>query len=152
MSDMIIEMISEFICSGCSVGGGPSSCEKFELSQRGCANHSPGTFILGVPGKFALGLPRGFCKVGHVKNGTEGKALDTLFIHCYESMQDHDSEVGVYDDFNVPVWALEKDGYLFVRVYRPRINQTLVDVIKGADVSYLPKRTIDVGEFYDEID
>lgn len=152
MTVTINNMISEFICCGCVAGNDTETCEEFKFHQRGCANHSMGTSVFGTPGHFALGLPKGFCKPGYIKFGTVGKPTDQMFIHCYVSMEDHNTAMGEYDKFNVPVWALEKDGYLFIRVYRPRINQTLVDVIKGATVSQLPDSVIDVVEFYDEID
>ena len=51
----------------------------------------------------------------------------------------------------MPVWAQEKDGYLFVRTWSPRINKTYVDVVKGGTMAMVPG-AIDVADFKGEID
>jgi hypothetical protein len=56
-----------------------------------------------------------------------------------------------WDNLNVPIWALEKDGYLFVRTYMPRINDSFVDVVEEGLLGLCPT-AIDVSKFYDEID
>jgi len=53
---------------------------------------------------------------------------------------------------NVSVWGYEENGYLFIRVFAPRINKTWIDVIKGGTIDMLPDTVIDVKEFIDEID
>jgi hypothetical protein len=64
-----------------------------------------------------------------------------------------------WDQFNVPVWAMEGGksgdpdhaGFLFVRTYSPRVNRMAVDVIEGGTLELVPN-AIDVGKFYDKID
>lgn len=128
-----IEMIEEFQCPGCTCGG-DTECEAFKFHPNDavgcyCSGHSAGTFIVGI-GKIALGLPKGFDRVGTIRTGFEGiggsptRSTNIRLIVDVEKMEK-------YDSLNVPVWAMEKDGYLFVRVMCPRINYTYVDIIKG---------------------
>ena len=44
-----------------------------------------------------------------------------------------------------------QDGFLFVRTYSPRTNQTFVDVIEEGALSLVPQ-AIDVSKFYEEMD
>jgi len=60
---------------------------------------------------------------------------------------------------NLPVWAMFKDGAVFVRTYAPRINLGFVDVIKNGTVSQKDvdllmdlHGTIDVATFIEDID
>lgn len=52
---------------------------------------------------------------------------------------------------NVAVWAMEKDGFLFVRTYIPRINVGFVDVVDGGTMDMVPN-AINASEFYEDID
>ena len=56
-----------------------------------------------------------------------------------------------WDKLNVPVWAMVKDGFLFVRTFAPRINRTWIDVIEHGTMDMVPN-AINVSEFIDEID
>ena len=49
---------------------------------------------------------------------------------------------------------MEKDGFLFVRTYMPRLNGSFIDVIKGAKKSDFPalEKALDVATFIDDID
>lgn len=147
-------MIKEFLCPGCTCGNDPKDCRAFKVSLEAasgsdqvffsCAGHSAGVFGIG-PGRIALGMPKGFNRYGgsvppsHVDAAAEearsGKYTpgrgDVMNMHpMYINLWDGANRP-VYDWLNVPVWALEQDGYLFVRVYSPRVNGTRVDVIKG---------------------
>jgi len=100
-------------------------------------------------GSFALGLPRGFDRVGHMSHAKKRTDKhNTMWILCWPKDGGNRPH---WDNCNVPVWALEKDGFLFVRTYRPRINENCVDVIEGGTLDLVPQ-AINVGEFYDEID
>jgi len=56
-----------------------------------------------------------------------------------------------YDKFNVPIWAMEMDGYLYVRCYLLRNNWLFVDVVKGGKLEHAPG-AIDAGMFYNDMD
>jgi hypothetical protein len=144
------EMIEKFQCFGCTCGSGVDE-ECFELQayeEQGiffCKKHSAGT-ILGGVGKIYLGLPKGFDKVGALANSLNLVKRPTNIRLFTEPSKCH------YDYLNVPVWAMEKDGYLFVRVFCPRVNETFVDVIKNGKIKDVCPYVIDVSEFIDEID
>jgi hypothetical protein len=59
-----------------------------------------------------------------------------------------------WDHLNVPVWATERDGVLYVRTYCPRINVNYVDVIQYGALDCIPSacNVIDVAAFLDDID
>lgn len=140
----LFKMVQEFQCSGCTCGSSPED-DCFELKTipncgSCCKKHSAGTFVLGA-GRVYLGMPKGFNKVGLDQVGNE--RVHAIRLH-YETKPK-------FDHLNVPVWAMKQDGYLFVRTYCPRINQTYIDVIKGGKMSDVPQ-AIDVSKFIDEID
>jgi len=59
-----------------------------------------------------------------------------------------------YDYLNIPVWVMEYEGYLLVRKYIPRLNESVIEIIKGAkkeDIIYTPQ-VYDVAEFIGDID
>jgi hypothetical protein len=148
-------MIKEFQCPGC-VSGSDTKCGTFELESEGkendefffCSKHCPATYIGGI-GKIALGLPKGFNREGFQQ------------IRLYMQMP-----TDLWNHLNVPVWALEQDGYLFVKTFCPRTCRIFIDIIKGgktneinatadSDIgkSYLSDyKPIDVSKFYKEID
>jgi hypothetical protein len=149
------EMIEKFQCPGCTCGYKTTDCESFRFEEwHGtgcqCKSHSAGTFISGV-GKIAIGLPRGFDHVGTIKTGFESENNETHRSTNIRLIIDP-SKKSKYDHLNVPVWAIEGDGYLFVRVISPRINYTYVDIIKGGKFNEICPNAINVAEFVDEID
>jgi hypothetical protein len=155
MTDEQKDMIEEFQCPGCTCGMNTGECDTFDFTSNvagcWCLGHSAGTFLLGA-GKFALGMPRGFNKVGTIKTGFEDEKDRNTKRSTNIRLAVEPPEEFPYDDFNVPVWAMEKDGYLFVRVMSPRINYTYVDVIKGGKFKEICPNAIDVANFVDEID
>lgn len=133
-------LVEKFLCPGCTCGS-DSKCGSYNpVAVDGnlmCGGHCPGTLV--VPGgKIALGLPKGFNKVGQAEKSN---------IRLWSVGTKPD-----WDRLNVPVWAMEKDGFLFVRTYCPRINVGWVDVIEGGKKEDCPAGVIDVGSFKDEID
>ena len=95
-----------------------------------------------------LGLPKGFNRCGYEVDGDSMfKSTGRLLIRLWPKGTDPH-----YDKFNVPVWAMEKDGFLYVRTYMPRTNKGCTDVIEGGTITEFCPDAIDVGEFYDEID
>jgi hypothetical protein len=140
------KMIEKFQCPGC-VSGSNTSCEKYCCPQTNysgfrCGNHIPET-ILSPGGKICLGLPTGFNKVGQASIN-----MGQWYIRLYNSPPKTDH----YDKFNVPVWIMEKEGYLFVRCFSPRVNRSYVDVFKNGKKTDVKFNPIDVAEFIDEID
>jgi hypothetical protein len=91
-------------------------------------------------GLLCLGLPKGFCRVA----GHKDKSEPHVRIFPKGSTPE-------WDDFNVPVWAMVRDNFLFVRTFMPRIDGTVVDVVEGGTLDLVPK-AIDVGKFVDEMD
>jgi len=127
----IEDMIEEFQCPGC-VGGSDTSCGRYEYneSELRCVSHVLGTHI-GFGNIVALGLPKGFNKPGH---DIEGKAMSKMRIRLYLK-----GDSPLWDKLNVPIWAMEKDGFLFVRTYLPRLNVGYVDVLEGGTLSMVPE-------------
>lgn len=165
LTDEERKMIEAFQCSGCTSGHDTYCCrckvKRFSNQYEGifdsfyCENHSAGTLLSGT-GKVALGLPKGFNKVGALSNCLNYDKISTN-IRCYLSFP-----VKFYNYLNIPVWARELDGYLFVRTYCPRINVGYVDVIKGGELSNFKSKLFydgdvnfpiyDVDNFIDDID
>lgn len=151
------DMVSKFLCPGCTCGNDPSSCHWFRLKEEAdgdfaCSGHSAGTFVSGI-GRVALGLPKGFCRYGgavppsHLEDDKSDRLnMKLMHIRLYLS-----GETVGYNHLNVPVWAMVEDGYLFVRAFSPRVNGTCVDVIKGGTLDLVPQ-AIDVSRFVNEID
>jgi hypothetical protein len=143
-------MIKEFQCAGC-VAGSNTECGSFKEhvgSSSGfrCVNHCAGTMI-GMVGLIYLGLPKGFCRVGKDQKCCE--------VWLYEKNN--------FDFFNfctLPIWAMEEDGYLFIRCYMPRVNMATVQVIKDGKFDELEKYCQEhnlpvpqnVANFIDDID
>jgi len=155
-----ISMIEEFQCPGCTCGTGVVDCDRYDFCnfKTGCwcVGHSAGT-MMAIPCygfiKIALGMPKGFNRVGTIKTGFEKEDdRNTRRSTNIRLIIDHSSNSERYDKFNVPVWAMEKDGYLFVRVISPRINYTYVDVIKGGKMADICPQAIDVSEFWEDLD
>jgi hypothetical protein len=99
--------------------------------------------------KIALGLPKGFNQPGWVPG--EKHPNNKMYTRCWLKDTYEITERKHWDKFNVPVWALCKDGFLFVRTYSPRINQTYIDIVEEGTLDMVPD-AIDVGQFYEEID
>lgn len=146
-----LEMVKEFQCPGCSCGIDPETCKRFDLASESwgfhsnsgfhyCKNWLPSTFFGGI-GRVALGLPKGFCRIG---------VLDFEKVTCYVRLHESPKDIR-YNKLNVAVWAMVQDGYLFVRVFSPRINTTYVDIIKDGSLDLVPN-AINIAEFYEEID
>jgi hypothetical protein len=137
-------MVNRFQCPGC-VCGSNTKCGKFRFDkvELRCMSHVLGTFSMGS-GHFALGLPKGFCKPGWKDNGTE--TLNKISLRLFAA-----GTSPSWDNLNVPVWALEQEGYLYVRTYAPRINFSWVDVIEGGTLAMVPQ-AINVLPFYDSFD
>jgi hypothetical protein len=136
------ELVEKFQCPGC-VCGSDTKCGKYNYNSndRRCISHVLGTSF-GLNNNVALGLPKGFNKPGF-----NGKTTKNTMDICLWVKGSYDG----WDHLNVPVWAMEQDGFLFVRTFAPRINCSWVDVIEGGDLSLCPS-AINVKDFIDSID
>jgi len=147
------ELVEKFQCPGC-VAGIDVTCGAFKMPDdiedgvAQCTGHVLGTH-LGLGNPIALGLPKGFHNPGWFRNDeTPGgwKHYNQMEIRLWPEGKFPD-----WNHLNIPVWAMEEDGFLFVHTYAPRINMTWVDVIEGGTLDLVPN-AINVSEFYDEID
>jgi hypothetical protein len=158
------DMVEKFQCPGC-VAGINAQCGAFDLQgtpQEGqtCAGWRPGTTSVGI-GSIALGLPKGFNHLGCLRFAQEAaakKKRHSLVIRLftrdvYQEMlhQPADEPDLLSSDLNVPVWAMEEDGYLFVRMFAPRVGWHWIDVIRDGTLDMVPQ-AIDVGRFKDKMD
>ena len=143
MNDKIKNLVEKFQCPGC-VYGGDTNCGsyKYNPGELRCTSHVLGT-SLGLGNLIALGLPKGFNKPGF---GDDGYAKNKMDIRLFGK-----GDYLEWDKLNVPVWAMEQDGFLFVRTFAPRINCSWVDVIEDGTMSMVPN-AINVANFIDEID
>ena len=101
---------------------------------------------------------RGFCRPtldfhnGYPATMTHSVLELRLFVR-----EDPALHAGIWDRFNVPVWAMEGTGddagFLFVRTVSPRTARIFTDVIEGGTLA-IPglEHAHDVGQFYNEID
>jgi hypothetical protein len=140
------KMVEKFQCPGCVDGPAPKKCKGYKLSEEHgivCSGHVLGTSI-NMQIRFALGLPKGFSRAGPQDDmrATRSKLSLSLWLKGTSP---------VWDKFNVPVWALEEDGFLFVRTYAPRTDRGRIDVIEGGTLAMVPQ-AIDVKPFYEEFD
>ena len=150
MNDIQKKMIEKFQCPGC-MAGSDTTCGKCKLQEDNpgfcCKSHYPAT-ICHPGGKIYLGLPTGFDKVGAILN-KEDKAHNIVMFASIREMEER-----YYDYLNIPVWVMEYEGYLLVRKYIPRLNESVIEIIKGAkkeDIIYTPQ-VYDVAEFIGDID
>lgn len=143
MREIMKKLVEEFQCPGC-VAGFDTDCGSYNYGKREmrCTSHICGT-RLGIGNVIALGMPKGFNKPGLRENG---KARNKIDIRLWKKGNHPD-----WDNLNIPVWAMERDGFLFVRTFAPRINFTWVDVIEGGTLA-LCQNAVNVAEFIDEID
>lgn len=98
--------------------------------------------MLGGP-RWSIGLPKGF---NHVGAGHE-EPRDRSYIRLWSKGE----KPHFWGLFNVPVWAMVKDGYLFVRTFSPRTNFGFVDVIEGGTLDMVPGAT-NIEPFLDDMD
>lgn len=113
-------IIEKIQCPGC-VSGSDTTCGAYKKKDysSACESHRAGTLILGS-GSIYLGMPKGFNKVGslpsHISNN----------IDIFEKINKD-----TFDIFNLPIWALEDDGLLFVRVFSPRVADNRIYVFES---------------------
>lgn len=132
------QIVEKFQCPGCVVGS-DTNCGKCSIHPYGgrhgfrCRSHAAGTSSL-AGGRFFLGLPKGF-------NKDRNNPHILLFTHKDEKPE--------YDVLNIPVWFTMEDNFLIVKVFCPRINEIMIDVIEdgdpGTDLEFTHNADIDLG-------
>lgn len=140
------EMIKKFQCPGCVGGPSPRSCEEFKLVKEygaKCAGHVMGTSI-NLMTHIALGLPKGYNRSGPRDDMTRTRSTLSLGLWVKGTAPE-------WDKLNVPVWASEQEGFLFVRTYSPRTDRTRIDVVEGGTMALVPG-ALDTNKFVDEFD
>jgi hypothetical protein len=139
------EMVEEFQCPGC-VCGGDTKCGRYnpDPTSHTCHGHVLGTVMMGL-GHIALGLPKGFCRPGR----DPFKNVDFNQMNMRFWME---STAPGWDKCNIATWAMEREGFLFVRTYMPRLNYGVLDIICKGNREKLCPTALNVADFYDEID
>jgi hypothetical protein len=148
-----LKMIEQFQCPGC-VSGSDTKCGKFVEEEGRCASHIAGTFMM-PGGHIALGLPKGFNKTGMYYDSLTSKYDSTSKTNIHLYTKDQHELAAFWNNCNIPVWALERDGFLFVRVYMPRVNFGMVQVVEGGTMQMIREKgfnPLDVSEFENEFD
>lgn len=139
-------IVEKFMCPGCTCGNSTSDCDRCNIISESmgdgvtgftCSAWSAGTFSF-PGGNIALGLPKGFNKVGQSKGSP-------WYIRIMDKPL-------TYDVFNIAIWGIIQDGYVFIRSYSPRINVTNIDIFPYVEGYVLPESCVDVAEFIDKID
>lgn len=143
-------MIEQFQCPGCVNGLSPDTCGQYAPDVAygaRCVNHVLGTTITAAIA-FALGLPKGFNRSTLDFSGPPPvtRNHNRIEIRLWQA-----GDAPLWNDYNVPVWAMEQDGFLFVRTLSPRVARLYTDVIEGGTLAMTPN-AIDVSKFYDDMD
>lgn len=146
-----LEMVKEFQCAGCVIGG-DTDCGKYTPYQdgtAGCMAHIMGTTTPTKNGivSFALGLPKGFNRGGRCWSDKH-RWHSAMYIRLFPK----GDTLPVYDFLNVPVWAMERDGFLFVRTAMPRMGEFAVDVIEDGKRADICPQAFDLSKEYENID
>ncbi len=150
MSNLSLDkMIKMFQCPGCVCGCGVS-CDAYRLSpeSRHCEGHVLGTMLGGPAGLISLGLPKGFCKPGP-DYGPRGE-IEHLRSWINIRLWPEGNDPG-WDTFNVAVWAMVEDGFLFVRTFAPRVDRSWIDVVENGTLDMVPT-AMNTAVFSDEMD
>jgi hypothetical protein len=151
MNENAKRLIEKFLCPGC-VCGMNVDCGHYKPGEGGdekpgfeCLGHVLGTVLMPGIGNIALGLPKGFNRPGYCPLCK--RSPNQMPVRLWPA-----GTHPKWDDFNIPVWALEKDGFLFVRTACPRVAYYFVDVFEGGKASELCPRAIDMTSQYDSYD
>jgi hypothetical protein len=146
------EMVEKFLCPGC-VAGSNTKCGKYRRPPEdcnGCGSHVLGTRIMPMPGLIALGMPKGFNRPGFYRDDPDKP--DEQPHHPYIRLRPKGDEFGGYNRLNVAVWALEQDGFLFVRTMMPRLGMMVVDIHEDKKAAEMCPDAINVTSRYGDYD
>lgn len=148
--EVLHEMIEKYQCPGCGVGHKIESCSRADVdTERGCCKgHVTGTSFLApnMLGRLILGMPKGFDKNPLIlSDDGEFTTVGKPIISLTDVMPE-------WDHLNIPVWAREHEGDLFVKSISPRIGLFQIHVILGGKFADLPPGVHDVNSFISTID
>jgi hypothetical protein len=141
-------ILEKYVCPGC-VCGSNTDCGEYKPSTAyglSCDSHVCGT-TMDFRHTLALGMPRGFNMCARVPG--ESKSSSKLPIRIWAG-----GDAPMWNKLNMPLWAQEIDGMLFVRTVSPRIGVVYVDIIEiteGTSRVELVPGALDVALFVDEI-
>lgn len=156
---LALQMIETFQCPGCQFGEN-TECGSFKMQELHnphcgdfpaafrCESHLTNAITMGG-GRLNIGLPIPFARVQY-RAASPTKDIPTNIRLLTEASKNYD----YWDMFNVPVWAMVKGDYLFVRTYSPRTDQTYVDVIHEGTMDFVRAKfpnVIDIGPFEDRM-
>lgn len=111
------EVIENYQCPGCVVGGDIECFEQNNNDGIGCGKHHAGTMTYPFVGSFFLGMPKGFNRLG------KDNDLKPIIYETFESSE------WKYDMWNVPVWKYKnKEGHVIVRGLMPRRNESFLHI------------------------
>lgn len=114
MNTVTLKAVNSYQCPGCMQGPDVETCDRANVTDKGCTNQAAGVFGAGI-GAIALGLPKGFNRFGP---GPERKvevwaSYDVLMAY----------QPNLRTIFSVPVWKhLDEQGNTLMRWYSPRTN------------------------------
>ncbi len=145
-----LEVINTIQCPGCACGVNTTECDSFKFEREegfySCDNHCPGTMISGI-GTIFLGLPHGFNHTIKMEV-SYGKVVRLPYIRLWNEMPSQ-----TWNRLNIPLWALEKDGFLYVKTACPRKCIYVVDVIVNGKVADMPIPPVDnIESWWSEIE
>lgn len=142
------QLVEKFQCPGC-VAGSNTRCGVYQADTDAggvrCVSHVLGTIVMPI-GNIALGLPKGFCRPGVNWETDPPRSKSRIKVRLWKAGTDPG-----WDQYNVAVWALEREGFLYVRTYLPRVNDAFVDVIEKGTLALVPS-AMNVADFYEEFD
>lgn len=149
------ELITKFLCPGC-VAGMDTGCGRYQArgygpinsEGAGCESHVLGTFIMGGAGNIALGMPKGFNRPGWCQ--LEKRTHNQMPIYCWPKGTFDAAQI--FNPFNIPVWALEYEGDLFVRVAQPRTGNFVTLVIEDGKAAELCPQALNMTDQYGTYD
>ena len=123
MNAIMLKAVNEYQCPGCMHGPDAETCDRSEVTAKGCTNHHSGTMGLGI-GNFALGLPKGFNRFG---------PSELRNIEIYESCEAMLRAIpNLKSIFSLPIWKhLDKHENTIMRWYSPRTNHGGSVVVLG---------------------
>ena len=121
------KLITRFQCPACSVGK-DTNCGHYNYvnTYRTCTYYTIGTYVKFNYKAFMRAFPD---ELQHVITDRWRVAM-RFFL---------EGELPEWDNFTVPVWALEKDGFLFVQTVSPWIGARRLAIIEKGTLQLVPE-------------
>jgi hypothetical protein len=114
MNTLMLKAVNEYQCPGCMHGPDAETCERSDVTEKGCTNQHAGLFGAGI-GAIALGLPKGFNRFGPAgERKVEVWSSYEVLMECHPNLR---------TIFSLPVWKhLDDHGNTVTRWFSPRTN------------------------------